>query len=53
LQQNFVVKQLNGKYYRIYDADALVHKIQGTSVGAAAANFWDRNYLHLDKPLSN
>jgi hypothetical protein len=44
------VKQLNGKYYRIYVGDALVHKMQGTSICTTAVNFWDRNHLHLDKP---
>jgi hypothetical protein len=37
-------------HYRIYVGDALVHKMQGTSVCTVAVNFWDRNYLHLDKP---
>jgi ATP-dependent exoDNAse (exonuclease V) alpha subunit len=49
-EQNFV-EQLNGKYYRIYVGDALVHKMQGTSVYTVAVNFWDRNYLHLEKHM--
>jgi hypothetical protein len=47
-----VVKQLTGKYYCIYVGDAQVRRMQGTKVCTAAVNFWDRNYMHLDKPMS-